>query len=88
MLKKWVFLFGCVVLSMMVLLLYGFTLYHAWLVKRLGTVVLFLLCVGLVKGIVAEGRQPRLSGEKDHLLKQSALLDLSLWQEHANENLT
>jgi len=65
--KKWVSLFGFVVLSFMVLLLYGFTLYHAWLVKRLGTVVLFLLCVGLVKGIVAEGRQLRLSDEKDDL---------------------
>ena len=61
-LKKWVSLFGFVVLSVIVLLLYGFSLYHAWLVKRLGTFVLFLLCVGLVKGIVAEGRHLKLSG--------------------------
>jgi hypothetical protein len=66
-LKKWVSLFGFVVLSVMVLLLYGFTLYHAWLVKRLGTFVLFLLCVGLIKGIFAEGRHLRLSDEKDDL---------------------
>ncbi len=51
----------------MVLLLYGFTLYHAWLVRRLGTFVLFLLYVGLIKGIFAEGRHLRLSDEKDDL---------------------
>jgi hypothetical protein len=66
-LKKWVSLFGFVVLSVMVLLLYGFTLYHTWLVKWLGTFVLFLLCVGLVKGIVAEGSHIGLSDEKDDL---------------------
>ena len=65
--KKWVSLFGSVVLAVMLLLLYGFTLYHAWLVKRLGTFVLFMLCVGLVKGIVVEGRQLWLSDEKDDL---------------------
>ena len=65
--KKWVSLFGSVVLAVMVLLLYGFTLYHAWLVKRLGTIILFMLCVGLVKGIVAEGRHLSLSDEKDYL---------------------
>jgi hypothetical protein len=66
-LKRWVSLFGFVVLAVMVLLLYGFTLYHAWLVKRLGTFVLIMLCVGLVKGIVAEGRHLVLSDEKDDL---------------------
>jgi hypothetical protein len=63
----WVSLFGFLVLSVMVLLLYGFTLYHAWLVKRLGTFVLFMLSVGLVKGIIVEGRQLWLSDEKDEL---------------------
>jgi hypothetical protein len=57
----------------MVLLLYGFTLYHAWLVKRLGTFVLFLICVGLVKGIFAEGRHLRLSDEKDDLFSVQSL---------------
>jgi hypothetical protein len=66
-LQKWVSLFGFGVLSVMVLLLYGFTLYHAWLVKRPGTLVLFLLCVGLVQGIVAEGRRLWLGDEKDDL---------------------
>jgi hypothetical protein len=66
-LQKWISLFGFVLLAVMVLLLYGFTLYHAWLVKRPGTLVLLLLCVGLVKGIVAEGRHLALSDQKGDL---------------------
>lgn len=63
--KKCLAISGFIVLSIMVLLLYGFTLYHSWLVKRIGTFVLILLCVGLLKGIIVEGRHLWLAEEYD-----------------------
>lgn len=40
----------------MVVLLYGFTCYHSWIVKKPGTLLMIIICLGLIKGIVDEGR--------------------------------
>lgn len=40
----------------MVMLLYGFTCYHAWMVKKPGALLMIVLCLGLAKGIFDEGR--------------------------------
>ena len=55
--KKWILFAGFIALSIMVLLLYGFTFYQAWVIKRPGVILLFLLVVGLAKGIFDEGRK-------------------------------
>lgn len=65
--KKVISFSGFIVLSVMVLLLYGFTIYHAWQVKRLGMFLLLLLCGGLIQGIVVEGRQRWHAGDMDEL---------------------
>ena len=54
--KKWINFAGFLVLSIMVLLLYGFTAYHSWFVKRTGIVVVIFIIAGLARGIIVERR--------------------------------
>ncbi len=68
-LNKWIIFLGFFALGGAVILLYGFTLYHAWVVKRVGTFLPFLLFVGLVGGILTEGWKLRLEDAPKHLLE-------------------
>ena len=47
---------GFLVLSSMVLLLFGFTVYHAWILLSLGEVIVLAVMLGLIFEIYCEGR--------------------------------
>ena len=49
---------GFLMLSSMVLLLFGFTVYHAWILHSLGEVIVLAVMVGLIFEIYCEGRNP------------------------------
>ncbi len=48
---------GFIILAGMVLLLFGFTAYEAWLLHLVGGVAIILVMVGLITGIIFEGRR-------------------------------
>lgn len=47
---------GFIILSSMVLLLFGFTIYHAWILHSLGEVIVLAVMLGLIFEIYCEGR--------------------------------
>jgi hypothetical protein len=64
---------GFLVLSIMVLLLYSFTAYHSWIVKRIGALVVVFIISGLIKGIVIEGKHLWGSDHRDHLFTSASV---------------
>lgn len=59
-------------LSSVVFVLFGFTVFHAWVLHSLGEIVVILVIVGMVFGILREGQSlPRLSVK--HILTRHSL---------------
>ena len=80
--RKLVHFSGFMVLSVMVLLLYGFTAYHSWMVKKMGIVVAIFIIAGLVRGIILEGQQLWETDHQEQLLtlQQQVYLSASFLQ--------
>lgn len=71
--KKLFYFSGFLVLSIMVLLLYGFTAYHSWLVKRIGALVVLFMITGLIGGIIVEGKKLWGSNHQSHIFTTASV---------------
>ena len=69
---------GYVILSLMVLLLYGFTAYHAWILHSAGEAVVLLVSVGIIYQIYSEGMQCKDAGFRKFTIWEDAKVFFSI----------